>query len=47
MYFMDLAVFWGRKLGGLWDGIARDYKGVVALLEVCNLGPPNFDDWVT
>ena len=38
MDFIDLGVFWGRKLGSLRQLVARDYTGVVALLEVCNLG---------
>ena len=24
MDFMDLGVFWGRKLGGLWQPVGRD-----------------------
>ena len=33
--FMDLGVFWGEKVS---QPVAADYTGVVALLEVCNLG---------
>ena len=38
--FMDLGVFWGRKLGSLWRPVTRDYTGAVPLKKPCNLGTP-------